>query len=128
MMTAAERLKSIRSNHLFSGTKIQQQAFGRILIFFDNGDLENTNGKRAKNRKFADIEDKLSSYTKLRARKYKQEKYVASWLLLREKCVKWAVNLEIENFKCSDGWISDTLRRHGIKKFNIHGKKNDMTE
>ena len=41
MMTAAERLKSIRSNHLFSGTKIQQQAFGRILIFFDNGDLEN---------------------------------------------------------------------------------------
>ena len=45
-----------------------------MLKRFDNGKLENTDGKRAKDIKFAGIEDKLISYTKLRAKKYKQEK------------------------------------------------------
>ena len=66
-----------------------------MLKEFDNDKLENTDGKRAKYRKFTDIEDKLISYIKLRAKKYKQDKCVTSWLLLREECVKWAVNLDI---------------------------------
>ena len=42
--------------------------------------------------------------------------------------VKWAVDLDIENFKFSDGWISDILRHHEIKRVNLHGKKNDTTQ
>ena len=42
--------------------------------------------------------------------------------------MKCAIDLYIENCKCSDGWISDTFQRRGIKRVNIHGNKNDMTE
>ena len=71
-MTHVEFLRSIISSHLFYCNKTQQQSFGRILKKFDNGKLENTDGKRAKDGKFADIEDKLISYIKLRANKHKQ--------------------------------------------------------
>ena len=54
-MTAVEFLTSIRSSHLFSGTKSQKQSFGRTLKEIDNGKLENTDGKRAKDIKLADI-------------------------------------------------------------------------
>ena len=94
-----------------------------MLKTFDNGKLENTYGRRAKDRKFSEIEDKLISYIKLIAKKYKQEKCGTLSLLLWEKCVKWAFGLEIEKSKFSDGWISDTLRRHGIKRVNLHGEK-----
>ena len=94
-----------------------------MLNVFDNGELENTDGKRAKYIKFTDIKDKLIGYIKLREKKHKQDKRGTSWLLLWEKCVKWAFDLDIENFKCSDGWISDHLWRHGIKIFNLHGDK-----
>ena len=60
-MTSVEFLKSIRSSQLFSGTKSQQQSFGRMQICFDNGKLGNTYGKRAKDRKFADTKEKLIS-------------------------------------------------------------------
>ena len=36
-MTAIGFSKSNRSSHLFSGTKSQQQSFGRMLKKFDNG-------------------------------------------------------------------------------------------
>ena len=65
-MTAIEFLKSSRSSHFFSGTKIQQQSFGRMLKKFDNGKLENIYGKRAKDRKFSDIKDKVIICIKLR--------------------------------------------------------------
>ena len=54
-MTAVEFLTSIRSSHLFSDTKSQKQSFGRTLKEIDNGKLENTDGKRAKDIKLADI-------------------------------------------------------------------------
>ena len=95
---------------------------------FDNGKLKKIDGKRAKDRKFPDIEDKLISYNKLRTKNYKQDKCITSWLLLWEKCVKWAVNIEIENLKCSYGWISDTLRHHELKRITLHGDKNDTKE
>ena len=87
-----------------------------MLKRFDNGILENTYGKRYKDRNFSDIKDKPIKYTKIRAKNYKQEKCGTSWLLFQEKSVKWSVDLYIENFKCSHGMISDTLRCHGIKK------------
>ena len=104
-MTSVEFLKSSRSGHLFSGNKSQQQSFGRMLKKFDNGKLENIDVKRAKYRKFAEIKDKIISYMKLRPKEYKQDKCGTSWLLLRDMCEKWAVDLDIKKFKCSDGWI-----------------------
>ena len=73
-MTVVEFFKSSRSSYLFSGTKIQQQSFGRMLKKFDNRKLGNTDGKRAKYRNFSGIKDKLIRYIKVRAKKYKQEK------------------------------------------------------
>ena len=60
---------------------------------FENGKLENTYGDKTKDRKFADIEDKIISYIRLRSKKYKQDKCDTAWLLFRENCVKWAVDL-----------------------------------
>ena len=94
-----------------------------MLKTFDNRKLENTDINISKDRKFSYIKDKLIGYIKLREKKHKQDKCGTSWLLLWEKCVKWAFDLDIENFKCSDGWISDNLWRHGIKIFNLHGDK-----
>ena len=94
-----------------------------MLKTFDNGRLENTDKMIAKDRNFSYIKDKLIGYIKLKEKNHKQEKCCTSWLLFREKGVKWAFDLDIENFKCSDGWISDTLRRHGIKIFNLHDNK-----
>ena len=68
-MTDVEFLKPSRSSHLFSGAKSQKQSFGRMTKNLDNGKLENTDEKRAKNRKFSDIEEKIISYIKLIAKK-----------------------------------------------------------
>ena len=94
-----------------------------MLKTFDNGKLENTDINIAKDTNFSYIKDKHIGYIKLIKNKHKQDKCGTSWLLLREKCVKWAFDLDIENFKCSDGWISDTLWRHIIIIFNLHGDK-----
>ena len=96
-MTAVEFLESSRSNHLFYGTKIQQQSFWECAK-----KVENRDGKRTKDIKFSEIEDKLISYAKLRANNYKRDKCGTSWLLVREKCVKWAVDLDIKIFRFSD--------------------------
>ena len=70
-----------------------------MLIFFDNGKLENKDGKRTKKRKFSYIKDKLISHTKLRSKNYTQDKCGTPGILLREICVKWAIDLDIENLK-----------------------------
>ena len=67
----------------FSGIIIQQQSLGGMLKKFDNEKQENIDVKRAKYRKFSDIKDKITSYIKLRAKKYKQDKSGTSWLFLR---------------------------------------------
>ena len=87
-MTDVEFLKSSSSSRLFYGTKSQQQSLGSMLNVFDNGELENTDGKRAKYIKFTDIKDKIIGYIKLRAKRHKQEKCDTSWILLRKKCVE----------------------------------------
>ena len=97
-------------------------------VDFDSGKVENIDVNRAKDRKFSDIEDKLIRYIKLISNNHKQDKCGTSWLLLRDKCVKWAVNLEIESLKFSNGWISDILRHHGIKRVNLHDEKNYIIE
>ena len=98
-MTVVEFLKSSRSRHFFSGTKIQQQSLGRMLKTVENGKIVNIDGKRAKYIKFSDTEEKLIRYIKIIENKYKQDKCGTSWLLLQEKCVKWAVNSDIETLK-----------------------------
>ena len=114
-MTGVKILKPSRSSHLFYETKSQEQSFGEMLKKFDNWKLENRDGKRPKDRGCSDIKDKLFSCTKIRAKKHKQEKCGTSRLILREKCVKLAVHLDIEKLKFSGGSISDTLRGHVIK-------------
>ena len=127
-MTAVEFFKSSRYSHLFSGTKGHQQSFWRTLNTFDNEKLENTYGKRSKYRNFAIHQRQTYQLhqTKSKEVQIRQIWYIMDFIAV-EVC-KWAVDLWIENFKFSDGWISDTLQRHGIKRVNLHGYKNDMTE
>ena len=51
-----------------------------MLKQFDNRKLEDTDGKRSKDRNFYEIKEKIISYIKLIANKYKQEKSGTSWL------------------------------------------------
>ena len=54
-------------------------------------------------------------YLKLRELNYKQDKLGISWLLMIEKCLKWAKSLGVEGFRGSDVWLNNTLKYHNMQ-------------
>ena len=83
---------------------------------------------REKNRAFVDVELKLCAYLRIRSERYKTDKCGVSWLLLMEKCKKWADQLGHNNFSASDGWLNATMKRHGFTRINLHGEADDMAD
>ena len=61
-------------------------------------------------------------YLKLREERYKRDKLGTSWLLLTEKCMQLAQDLGQHDFKCSAGWLQNTMKLHGIGRINLHGE------
>ena len=109
-MGQSEFLRSPLSGNVLTGTRSEQGSFGKKLRSFKSGSLENTKARRIRKRGYKVIENKLVQYLKLREENYKRDKLGTSWLLLREKCMQWARDLELNNdFKCSNGWMQNTL-------------------
>ena len=57
-MKKAEFLRSKRSSPKLSGTKSQQQGFGKMLKKYREGKLSNSEAKREKSRKYIEVEKK----------------------------------------------------------------------
>ena len=45
-----------------------------------------------------------------------------------EKCLKWAKDLGLEDFRASDGWLNNTLRHHNMQRIRLHGEADDLTD
>ena len=80
------------------------------------------------NQKYTHIEDNLVNYMKLRARKLRQYKCVASWLFLKENCQIWAKDLKINDFRCSGGWVDRSSEHHGMKIVHLYGEAGYMNK
>ena len=121
-------LRSSLSGNVLTGTRSEQGSFGKKLKMFQSGLLKNTNAKRIRKRSYEAIEEKLVNYLKLREERYKRDKLGTSVLLLQEKCMQWARDLELHDFKCSKGWLYNTLNTHGIERINLHGEADDLSD
>lgn len=123
-------LKSTLSGENVSGTLQEQQTFSRYLRQYDNKKLLPSQSKKNRNRAYQDIEMKLIDYIDLRGKNYKMDKCGLSWVTLRNKSLQFAdlLGYDEEEFKASDGWISNTLKRNGKVGITCHGEANDMTE
>ena len=127
-MKQAAFLKSTVSGPVFSGTRSEQMSFSTRLKLFDKGELMGGALLRQRARKYGDVEDRLMRYVELRQRRYRTDKCGINWLTLHHKAVLFAKECGYgPDFKASDGWISNSLRRHGKVGINLHGEANDMT-
>ena len=112
----------------FTGTKSEEQYFGRFIIKFDNRQLEASVVMRGRSYKYVEIEKKLIQYLDIHAHKYPQEKYGVGWIFMENKWLKFAKGSGINDFKASPFWISATLKRNKKVGINLHGAENDMKD
>ena len=110
----------------FTGTKSEEQYFGRFLVKFDNGKLEAIAVMRGCSRKYLKIEKKLIQYLDLCEHKYAQDKCGVKWIFMEKKCLNFAEGLGLNDFKASPLWISDTINRNKKFRINLYGEANDM--
>ena len=59
---------------------------------------------------YPELEQKLVEYIELCSASYTRDKLGLSWSLMRVKALKYARELNIENFEASDGCIAKTLK------------------
>ena len=90
-MSKTSFLKSSMTSQKFSGSKSQQQSFGRYLKRYDNDpDWKPVKKFKFHKRPFAPIEEKLIAYLTTRAQRYKRDKLGVSWNWMKLKCNEWA--------------------------------------
>ena len=111
-LSQAAFLRSDASGDKFTDCKTHKNRFGICLKQFKAGTLEKSDLTRQKSRKYTSIEKKLIAYVTARSLKYEQEKRGLSFVRMRSMCLKWAQEDGLSDFKCSNGWICDTLRRY----------------
>ena len=142
-MGQSEFLRSPLSGIVLTGTRSEQGSFSKKLRIFQSGSLKNPNpdAKRNRKRDYVVIEDKLVQYLKGLRTKGKETYHElgvpvggtrgntrtrrntrTSWLSLKEKCLQWARDLELHDFKCSNGWLQNTFKIHGIERSHLHGE------
>ena len=100
---------------------------GNYRKFKAGGLDQGSDMKRQRQRKFEVIEQKLISYIELRERRYQQDRCGLSWVIMREKCLQWAKDAGEAEFKCSAGWINDTIRRSGKCSVTLHGEGQEIS-
>ena len=123
----AQFLKSNLSGPLTQGSRSEQCSFSANLKKHKKGELKNVEMKRVRKRQFAAVEETLAQYLKLRELNYKRDKLGISWLLMIEKCLKWAEDLGIEDFKGSNG-LNNTLKYHNMTRIRLHGEADDLLD
>ena len=47
---------------------------------------------------------------------------------MQSKCQAWAKEMNIVDFKCSNGWLNSTLKRLKFTKINLDGEAYDMLD
>jgi len=110
-------LDSEMSGPRLRNCKTHQNLFSIKLNSFKRGELENTNVRRQRKRKYGAIEKKLVDYIHARTKSCAQDKCALSWIRMKTKCLQWANNLGgMEDFRCSDQWISDALERNYLTR------------
>jgi len=115
-MSHTEFLRSDQTEKVFTSTRSQRQSFGRWLKKYDDGSLQDSSAKREKIRKFTEIEDKLISYLESKAQAHRSDNCGITWVVMQEMCMKWAEEMNIADFKCSNGWLNATLNKRQTKK------------
>ena len=119
-MSQVDFLRSELSGPLFSGTNSEMVGFSRMLKDYESGKLthDNTEGsvRRRRQGEYPLVEKILLAYVDLRAGNIHREKWGTTWAFLGELSSEIAKKLGITDFKGSNGWVSNVLKR-GKKKF-----------
>ena len=122
-------LKSSISGDMFTGSVSEQVSFSKRLKEYDKGKFEdkNLNVKKLQPVRFPDVERKLVRYLDLREHNYQQDKLGVDWLYLKNLASEFAEQLGEENFKASDGWLQNVLRRSNKQGIKLHGEAGEMS-
>jgi hypothetical protein len=107
--------------------KLERVSFGKMLIKYRKGTLKHSTKFKSRPSLFPDVEEKLVAYIDLRAKFYKRDKCGLSWDLLKIKARKFADDLGYKEFRASNGWLRNTLKRHDKIGISLHGEADDVT-
>ena len=92
----------------------QRSLFSQKLKLYKDNKLQEIDlRKRSKIGKFPEVEKRVNDYLNLREAKFEDDKLGISWDFLKIKSVQFANELNIKNFKASNGWLGNTLKRGG---------------
>ena len=114
----------------FTGTESERKSFEYYLKQYMAGKLtaDDSDSKRAARPNFPKLEDKLHAYIQLSAKKYTRDKCGLSWLAIQAKALTIAkkLNIDVEKFQASPGWISKFMKRKNLVGIQLHGEAGDM--
>jgi len=129
-MSRTQFLKSDLTSEKFSGTQSEQMTFSNNYKKYLQKELDPDGGDRKRKRTpmYPELEKKLVEYIELRAASYTRDKLGLSWSLMRARALKYAKELNIENFEASDGWIEKVLKRNNLVGIKMHGEAGDMSD
>ena len=128
-MSQADFLQNDATGKDMIGTRSGCQSFGKYYNMFKAGTLLPNSNKRKRLGKYVNVELKLVRYINHRARLYKQDTCVLSWLFLQEKARAYELDEESDEYQqldASPGWISDLLKRHDMTGVNLHGEAEEI--
>ena len=123
-------LRSPLSGDKFDGNRSQEGSFSAKLKAYKKGELKSSPMKRVCIGRYEDVEVMLVKYIDLRSRNYTFDKCGLSRHILHVKAREYAQKCghPADEFKASDGWISNVLKRNGIVGVNLHGEASEMNE
>ena len=123
-------LESDFTSSKFTGTESERKSFNYYKKQYDAGQLAagDTDTKRVLKPVFPQIEDKLLVYIELCAKKYTMDKCGLSWMVIQAKALAIAkkLNVDVDKFRASPGWISKFLKRKKLVGIKLHGEAGDM--
>jgi hypothetical protein len=134
-MSQASFLRSDLTSEKFTDSASHRQSFSRWINDIKSGKCKgieegySQSQLRRKSRPFLEVEKKLVAYLNTRAQRYYQDKIGVSWEWLKKKCNEWAASLQIEKWnQCTDGWLHNSLKRHGFEHTKLYGEASELTD
>ena len=82
--------------------------------------------KRLREGKFLDVDEKVFAWMKYMRENFSATKLPVSKTMIQLQAMKYANEMNIQQFTASAGWLDRFKNRYGLKNLNLHGEMGDV--
>jgi Tc5 transposase DNA-binding domain/CENP-B N-terminal DNA-binding domain len=82
--------------------------------------------KRLRQGKYLDVDEKVFAWIKYMREKFSATKLPVNKTMIQLQAIKYAKEMNIQNFNASAGWLDRFKSRYGLKNVNLHVEMGDV--